>query len=162
MRHAASLVLTSCLIAACNPSPATLTDSERAAITDSVSVVLDAFWNAWRQADYEAGMSYYLNSPQTIFTGSGVTLHGYDAMFEAFQPAFVGIAQQRMDIDDTNMIVLSPDAVHVSQSGVYSQTDTAGVSGPDIPFSFSTTWVLRDGEWKIITCHQSDRRPASQ
>jgi uncharacterized protein (TIGR02246 family) len=144
----------------CQPAPADLIETERRALQTEVGAVVAAFWDTWREADYEAGMSYYLDSPETVFTGSGIMIRGYDAMVETFRPAFLAVSSQEMDLEETQILVLAHDVAQVTQSGVYAQTDTAGARGPEIPFSFSTTWVLREGEWKVITCHQSERRPS--
>jgi ketosteroid isomerase-like protein len=154
-----SVFASAAVVISCQPAPTQLTDAERSSITERIGTLLEAFWTDWRNADYDAGMSHYLDSPETVFTGSGVLIHGYDTLHDAFRPAFAAVSSQQFDLENTDIVVLAHDAVQVSQSGTYSQTDTAGVSGPTRPFSFSTTWVLRDGEWKIIACHQSERTP---
>ena len=122
-----------------------------------ITSVLDSFWDSWRAADYDRGMSFYLDSPETAFTSQGVTIVGFATINDTFRPVFEDIERQRMDLDKTHINVLSHDAVHVTESGSYTQFDYDGAEIRTAPFSFSTTWVLRDGEWRILTCHQSER-----
>ena len=154
-----AVVTAASLAAACQPAPAELTDAERSAIVEEITSVLDSFWDSWRAADYTQGMSFYLDSPETAFTSHGLTLVGFATINETFRPVFEDVERQEMDLDKTLINVLSRDVVHVTESGSYTQTDNEGARGRTAPFSFSATWVLRDGEWKIVTCHQSERQP---
>jgi len=150
------------LAAACQPAPAELTDAERSATVEEITAVLDSFWGSWRAADYDRGMSFYLDSPETAFTSQGATLVGFATINETFRPVFANVERQRMDLDETHINVLSHDAVHVTQSGSYTQFDHDGAEIRTAPFSFSTTWVLRNSEWKILTCHQSEGQPQTE
>ena len=157
-----AVVAAASLAAACQPAPAELTDAERSAIVEEITAVLDSFWDSWRAADYDRGMSFYLDSPETAFTSQGVTIVGFATIDETFRPVFVNISRQDMDLDETHITVLSRDAVHVTESGSYTQFDVEGAEIRTAPFSFSTTWVSRNGEWKIVTCHQSERQPLTE
>ena len=150
------------LTAACAPPAAELTDAERSAIVEEITAVLDSFWDSWRAADYDRGMSFYLDSPETAFTSHGLTLVGFATINETFRPVFEDVERQEMDLDKTHINVLSRDVVHVTESGSYTQIDNEGVRGRTAPFSFSATWILRDGEWKMVTCHQSERLPQTE
>jgi uncharacterized protein (TIGR02246 family) len=157
MRHH-SLIAAASIVAACQPASVALTDADKSAVVEELAPVLEASWEAWRAVDYDSGMSFYLDSPETVFTSQGATIRGFAAINEAFRPAFANIEQQEIDLTETHITVLSVDAVHVTESGMYAQFDGTDVELRRAPFSFSATWVRNDGEWRIITCHQSEQQ----
>ncbi|UCD23438.1 MAG: nuclear transport factor 2 family protein [Gemmatimonadota bacterium] len=144
------------LIVGCASPPSELSETERTAVIDDITVVLDSFWGTWEAVDYDRGMSFYLDSPETVFTSGGATIVGFTAINDAFRPVFANVQRQAVNLEEAHINVLSRAAVHVTESGTYTQFDGSGAEITSASFSFSTTWVLRDGDWKIVTCHQSE------
>ena len=58
-------------------------------------------------------------------------------------------------------MVLTADIVTMVEQGVFSVTDSAGVTGPETAFAISATWARRDGEWKVLFGHESWAMPDS-
>jgi uncharacterized protein (TIGR02246 family) len=132
-----------------------LTDAEQAEIAAQVEAVNADWWNAWRNADFATGMSYYVDSPDLAFVMQGALDFGYAEVDAKYAPGMDGVASQDITITDSQTLVLARDVVTITDAGTYSATDTAGVAGPEMGFAVTNVWVLRDGEWKIRVGHES-------
>ena len=155
----AALALTS--IAACQPG-AELTDHQKAEIAAEVNLVLDQFWDIWRQVDYDQGIAYWEESPEMTFAGTnGETVIGFETLERLYQPFFATLSSQEFNFDETHIKVLSRDAVHTMQRGTYAQTDTAGVTGPALPLAYSIVWIRTEAGWKVTAAHMSQGEPAT-
>lgn len=140
--------------AACQPAATGLTDERKAEITAEVSAINAGYWDAWRAADWDRGMAYYLDSPDFVWAAGGVLTFGLSAL-EDLRPGFNTVASQTFTFRDSRIIVMAPDAASVAAIGTWAQTDTAGVTGPGRDFAWTATWIRRNGEWKIHLVHMS-------
>ncbi|UCG89178.1 MAG: nuclear transport factor 2 family protein [Gemmatimonadota bacterium] len=153
---AVALVATSC-----QPAASELSEAERTAIAETVNAINAGFWDAWRAADFDRGMSYYDNSPDLAFAFEGAVDYGYAEIEAKYLPGMAGVASQEITVTDSRTTVLAPDVVCIMEAGSSSATDTAGVTGPEGSFAVTSIWVLRDGEWKIHIGHESFPSPES-
>ena len=144
------------VLAACQPASKELTDYQKTEIAAEVELLHGQFWDAWRETDFERGMSYYLNSPEFTFTFQGRMVSGYSAFWDLFASAFTNVASQALSIDELKTTVLAADVVSVTVQGTYAPTDTAGVTAPESALAFTTVWVKRDGEWKVHVASNSE------
>lgn len=144
------------VFAACQPASQELTDNLKAEIAAEVELLHGQFWDAWRETDFERGMSYYLNSPEFTFTYQGQMISGYSAFWDFFESAFTSVESQTISIDESKTTVLAADVVSVTVQGTYAPTDTGGVTGPESTLAFTTVWVQRDGEWKVHVASNSE------
>jgi uncharacterized protein (TIGR02246 family) len=149
------------VFAACQTATMELTDVEKAAIADEVNAVNAEFWDAWRDADFDRGMSYYYDSPDFVLAFDGAVDYGHATVDAKFRPIFASVASQTLTVTDSRTTVLAPDVVCIMETGTWSQTDTAGVTGPETDLALTSIWVLRDGEWKIHIAHESLPTPES-
>ncbi len=148
------LPLTLVIVAACRPAATELTEERKAEIVAAVEAVNAEFWDAWRAADWDRGMTYYLDSPDFVWAAGGAVFYGLD-MLEQYRSGFDNVASQTFTFRDSRVIVLEPDAASVVARGTWAQTDTTGVTGPARDFAWTSVWVLRDGTWKIQVVHMS-------
>jgi len=150
------------VLAACQPASIELTDYQKAEIEDEVQLLHDQFWDAWRETSVDRGMSYYLNSPQ--FTGAveGQLIHGFAAFDDLARSVFANVARQSIRIDESQTTVMAHDLVCVIEHITYTQTDTAGETGPEYTSAITLAWALRDGEWKVYHFHSSSPTPENQ
>jgi len=156
------IVLAGCaltVLAACQPASIELTDYQKAEIEAEVQLLHDQFWDAWRETDVTRGMFYYLNSPE--FTGAleGQLVHGFAAFNDLARAAFSNVTSQAITIDESQTTVMAHDIVCVIEHVTYTQTDTAGATGPEYTAAITLAWVLRDGEWKVYHFHSSSPTP---
>ncbi len=157
MRRLFLSALASSALVACQPAATELTDTEKTALADSIGVVLQEFWDAWAETDFDRGMLYYLDSPDMTFSwGAGRMILGFDAADASWRPMFETVEKQVIDMADTHINVLDRDVVSASQRGSYTPQFRSGDTGPTYQFSFTTVWVRADDGWKIIAGHQSD------
>jgi ketosteroid isomerase-like protein len=156
--HRATFAMTLVAAAACQPAAATLSDERKAEIIDEVSAQDAAYWDAWRAADWDRGMAFYLDSPDFVWAAGGAMTFGLDAL-EELEPRFANVASQMYAFADSRVVVMAPDAAVVTAVGAWSQTDSAGVTTPQRDFAWTALWVLHDGEWKMQLVHMSYPAP---
>jgi ketosteroid isomerase-like protein len=149
--------------AACQPVVTIeLTDAEKAAIADEVNAINAEFWDVWREADFDQGMSYYYNSPDLVYATEGVVDYGYAEVDAKYRPGFASVASQTLTITDSRTTVLAPDVVSIVETARFSQTDTDGATGPETDLALTSIWILRDGAWKIQIAHVSLPAPETE
>jgi hypothetical protein len=139
---------------ACRPGTMELTDGRKAEIAAAVNTANVEYWDAWRAADWDRGMSYYHDSPDFVWAAGGTVYYGLNALKDA-QPRFENVASQTFTFRDSRTVVMAPDAASVTALGTWAQTDTAGVTGPSREFAWTALWMRRDGEWKMHLVHMS-------
>ncbi len=157
MRRTILPALAFCIAAvACQPATTELTEEQKAAIADTVNALLDDYWDAWRDVDFDRGMSFFLDAPETAFASADQVDYGLATLDSKYRPFMATFESQEITLADSRTTVLASNAVYTMQRGTYVQTDTAGVVGDTLPFAYSMVWVRRNGEWKVLAGHQSD------
>jgi ketosteroid isomerase-like protein len=144
---------------ACQPGTRELTQERRAEITTQVNARNAEFWEAWRAADWDRGMAFYVDSPDFVWASGGAVFFGKSTL-EGARSGFANVASQAFAFRETRTVVMAPDAASVTAIGTWSQTDTAGVTGPRRDIAWTGIWILRDGEWKLHLAHLSFLVPA--
>jgi ketosteroid isomerase-like protein len=148
-----------CILIACGPATPELTEVQRDEIAAEVDLRQAQLWDALEAADWDRIKSYVYGSPETAWGYEGGVVFGWDAMNSTFGPAFEVVESQNAMLTESRTTVVSPNVVHVFDTGVLSGTDTAGVKGREEPFALSVLWVLREGEWKVLFGHESLATP---
>jgi uncharacterized protein (TIGR02246 family) len=162
MRRPVFTVLSLAFLAtACQSATTELTDEQKAEIADEVNGIHAENTQAWKDADFDRGMSYLQNSQDMIFAFEGGLMHGWDTMYNAWAPLFEGVARQEMTFAETHTVVLARDAVCIMAQGTFAYVDEAGGVGPESPFALMMVYVHRDGEWKVALGHESVPTPES-
>ncbi len=159
MRRFALTAFVLTVLAACQHAAPELTEVQRGEIAAEVDLRQAQLWDALEAADWDRIKSYVHNLPETSWGYEGGVVFGWDAMNEAFGPAFEVVESQNATLTDSWTTVVSPDVAHIFDTGVLSGTDTAGVTGPELPFALSVLWVRRGGEWKLLFGHESLATP---
>ena len=154
-RLALAVVSLAFLATACQPATTELTDEQKAAIAEEVNRLNGEAWDAWREADLDRALSYLDDSPDVGFALEGQVLRGYAELDAYWREGFGTASRMDITISDLRTMVLAADIVILVQQGVFSVTDADGVTSPETSFALSTTWVRRDGEWKILFGHES-------
>ena len=141
---------------ACQPATTELTEEQKAAIADTVNALLDDYWDAWRDVDFDRAISFFLDAPETAFAWADQVDYGLATLDSKYRPIMATFESQEITLTDSRTTVLASNAVYTMQRGTYVQTDTAGVVGDTLPFAYSMVWVRHNGEWKVLAVHQSD------
>ena len=160
MRRLTLSVLSVAFLAACQPATTELTEEQKAEIAEEVNAIHGEFWDAWRAADYDRGVSYF-DSANLVFAYEG-TVFGFATFDEMWRPEFANIASQSITIGDSRTTVLAPDVVCIMDAATYTMTDTLGVTSPEGGFAFTGVWVHRGGEWKLHLVHESMPTPEAE
>jgi ketosteroid isomerase-like protein len=144
---------------ACRPGTRELTQEQKTAIAAEVNAVNAGFWDAWRAADWDRGMSYYFDSPDFVWAAGGAAFFG-KATLEGYRPGFANVASQVFAFRDSRTIVMAPGAASITATGRWAQIDTAGDTVLRREFAWTGIWVQRAGEWKLHLAHLSYPVPA--
>jgi ketosteroid isomerase-like protein len=142
------------LAVACRTGTTVLTEERKAEITAEVNTANTAFWDAWRAADWDRGMAFYVDSPDFVWAAGGAVYFGKNTL-EQYKAGFGAVKSQTFAFRDSRTIVMTPDAASVTATGTWIQVDSAGVSGPPREFAWTGIWILRDGKWKLHLAHLS-------
>ena len=147
------------VLTACQPATLELTEERKAEIAAEVELLHGQFWDAWRAADVDRGLSFYDNSPELTVLRDVQLIKGFSANRDRLHAGFADISSQTITITESNTTVLAPNVVCIAGTSMISGTDTSGTSWPASPFEFTAIWALRDGEWKIRFAHGSAPTP---
>ena len=155
MRRIALAAFALTVLPACQAATYTVTEQWKAEIAAEVDVLHAQLWDALQTADFDRVMSYLHNSQETAWGYEGLAIFGWDAMYETFAPAFAAIEGQNANITESRTTEVSADIAYVIDKGSLSVTDSAGVTGPGLPFTLTVLWVRHDGGWKVQFGHES-------
>ena len=67
MRRFVFPVLALTILVACQSAVTELTEEQKAAITDTVNILMAEYWDAERTADYDRARGYIHDSPEMIY-----------------------------------------------------------------------------------------------
>jgi hypothetical protein len=153
-------VLILILLAGCQaPPPGEMTPEQEAAIIAEIDSLTVEWWNAWETFDWDRGLSFIEDGPQTTWAGAGKTVYSVAEMREAWMPAMAGFQRQELEVTNSRTIVLAPDIVWTLREGNSSLFDTAGTVVSEGQFIETAVWVKRQGEWKVLLGHDDDSTP---
>lgn len=93
------------------------------------------------------------SGPGTYIDGSTRYLSLED-MFVNYRATWK-VQKQDYGAPDTKVFVLSPDYVMITSSATINTTHRDGVVFQPRPWSLTTLWIFKDGEWMIHSFHQS-------
>ena len=83
------------VFAACQPASTELTDYQKAEIAAEVELLHGQFWDAWRAADVDRGLSYYPNTPEAAYATEGELFYGSAAVEDQATDRAFRIGQTR-------------------------------------------------------------------
>ena len=75
MRRTVHLTLTGLLIAGCQPPVVELTEDMKAGIAAEVDATAAAWWDRWAAVDYDGGMAFFEDVPETTWVWDEGVLH---------------------------------------------------------------------------------------
>ena len=138
------------------PASTEMTEAERAQIQAEVDSLTAEWWKAWEVFDWNRGLSFVEDAPETTWTGAVQTVYSIAEMREVWPSAMAGLGRQDLDFTNARTVVLAPDIVWTLREGNYVLMDTAGAVVSEGQFNETAVWVKRSGEWKILLGHDDD------
>lgn len=75
-----------------------MTEEQMSEVAAHVNAINDGFWDAWRNADVESGISYCHDSPEFTFAIEGKLLVGFADVEEVTRSTYADIARQSITI----------------------------------------------------------------
>jgi len=156
MRYHPLAALALIVTAGCQPSTAELTQAMKAEIAVEVDATALEWWDAWRAVDYDRGMAYFEDDPETAWTwdeGNLYTVAGMRAEWEGTWGA--DWESQQIDFTDSRTVVLASDIAYTIRQFTAVVTDTSAARLPQTSGVETLVWVKRNGEWKVLLGHES-------
>ena len=151
---------------ACQQSgPIELTDAKRQEISAQIRQTNQEMFDQFKeskQENFDKWMTFYVESNEAswmdnpaIFVNRLGILKTKESIDESWRPVVDRRGSSVMMIDEDYIAVLSMDhAVHVYK-GNWSVTNKDGEITGEGPYTATTVWVRKNGEWKILHYHQS-------
>jgi len=155
MRRLVLAVLPLALLSACQPATTELTEEQKAEIAAEVDSVASDWWSAWSVVDFDRGMSFYADAPETAWAGDGEVHYSIANIDSHYRPFFAGLQRQDVNVTGSRTIVLAPDIVYTIRSTAIVAVDTAGAPAPETRFVETIVWVKRNNQWKVLLGHGS-------
>jgi hypothetical protein len=152
-------VLALLFIATEQTAPPEMSEAEIAQIAAEVDSLTNEWWEAWETFDWDRGLAFIEDAPETTWTGAGQTVYSVGEMREVWPPAMAGLGRQDLAFTNSRTIVLTPEIVWTLREGDYVLFDTAGAEVATGQFNETAVWVKRGGEWKVLLGHDDDTTP---
>jgi hypothetical protein len=147
------------VLVGCQPATTELTVEQKAEIAAEVSLRLNSFWDALKDADFDRIAVFIHQSPDLLMAADGAAFYGFATLESVYRPVVGSWASQELTVSNTNTVVLSPDVVYTMRVGTDAVTDTSGATGPTRPLIDTLVWGRHEGEWKIMFFHESHGAP---
>ena len=132
-----------------------VSDSQSAAITDSIRRATDAFVQAGSRVDPDAVFAFFSRSPGFAAADNGTLYTSLDKLREVYTGIYKGLRSNDLQVGDSRITILSPTAAVETFTGTFAPVDTAGNKAAARPLNLTMLWVREPGGWKILQIHQS-------
>jgi hypothetical protein len=168
MRRLLVLFCLAVLMISCQPKEVPeMTDAERQEIADIIkqknqeSLALN---ESMGEEAYEKMMSFWLDTDDPSWLGNpGAFVQGIrvvptlEAIDKFFRPMLKSRTSTNFTVNKDYISVMSREHVVYVVEGSYSITNLEGETGPEYPWTATSVWVNKEGEWKMLHYHQSWR-----
>lgn len=131
-----------------------LTEEQRRKIQSDVINRFHAMLKYSEAGELENILSHFDPSGPGIYIDGVTRYASLDEMMLNYRATWK-VARQDYGIPDTKVFVLSPVYVLISSSSTLTTTNKDGTAFQPRPWSLSTLWVLKDGQWLIHSFHQN-------
>lgn len=154
------------VVVACSNSSeegANISDTERQQIQSDVINRFNAMMKYAEAGELENVLMHFDPSGDGTYIDNGAQYSSLDDMFVNYRATWK-IQKQDYGVPLTKVYVLSRESALITSSTTLSTTHRDGVVFQPRPWSVSTLWTLRDGEWFIHSFHQyaGDLKPVEQ
>lgn len=148
------------VVAGCAPQPVALTAPHRAAIVDSVQVMLTAWRDAFNTRDFARAATFYSSDSAFRWFENGEmkfrTAKELGDTMKAEAPAFRAL---EMSLVEPEITPMAPGVAEVTSNFAERITDSTGETF-GLAGAMSMTAVHGDSGWKFLVGHVSLMRPA--
>ena len=142
----------------CGPAaPASLTEAERTAITDSILTITRGFAAAANALDVSRFSPLFSSDPALTFAADGnLMLVSHDSLMSMYRATSSGFIKMEFVWDTLRVSVLEPKVAVLSGAAHLAVTDKSGKmtrQGVAVTYVF----VRRDAGWRLLHGHASHR-----
>ncbi len=136
------------LATACQPATTELTEEQKAEIEGAVIQAYEGWNDAWAaQESVDDFMGHFHDWAVSPLSG----WESVDALRAGTSEWWARYHSWEMELGETRVLVLGPDVAALEGTQVSVVTDTSGTV-VEWTQRLTTVWVLRDGQWKLLTC----------
>ena len=136
-------------------APGALSDADKAAVESSVRQATSDFVDAAEHVDADRVFSFFSARPGFAVANNGVFVPSPHQFHTALTGFYKGYKSQDIQISDTRIVALSPNAAVESMIGTFSPVDNAGTKAAARTFNWTFVWVREANGWKVLQGHQS-------
>ena len=150
------------VLSACQTATTELTEEQKIEIASEIRQAVAECWNAAEEVDTERWMSCfsaeleaeYIDQPAVFVNRINIhrTVNDVRGVWE---PAFEVRSAHDIVTENEDVVVLGEDAALHVYEGTFNISDTLGTTSEYYPYTVSTVWVRKTGQWKILHLHQS-------
>jgi ketosteroid isomerase-like protein len=159
MRRLALAVLSSVVLAACQPVSTELTEERRSAIEEDIARAFDDYAIAVRQLDQEAVLGFFQQSDDLAFAEFGEVVLSWSTLAERVRESWPMYASvESFGWGDLHIQALAPHIAVANTTFDFAAADTAGAP-ISVKGTFTTVWVDTDGAWKIVSLAETFPAP---
>ena len=141
---------------------ATVSSSQRAAITDSVRKATSDFFAAAEHVDKAKAAPFFSHGRDFTFASDGSAWIGWESFQGLFDEGWKDVRSQQISVHNSSLAVLSPSVVVETISASGNVVDTAGKKRIIDKSAMTLLWVRDSTGWKILSLHQSFAPPATK
>lgn len=140
-----------------------LSDNQRQQIHSDVINRFNAMIKYSEAGELENVLMHFDSAGTGSYIDNGVQYSSLDDMFVNYRASWK-IQKQDYGVPLTKVYVLSQESALIASSTTLNTTHRDGVVFQPRPWSVSTLWTLKDGEWVIHSFHQyaGDLKPVEQ
>jgi uncharacterized protein (TIGR02246 family) len=143
----AILLLTSCQAGSFDPD-----DPEIVAAIDSI---MQSTMDGAQAADVDQVLAAAEGGGELTFITGEVMLSGIESIRARFEDTYAAIQNQRQNVLEKRIRILSPDVALVLAVGEGTYTDKAGWTSDPVGIGTTIVFVRENGQWRIRHAHQS-------
>ena len=143
----------------CQAPPTALTESQKAAIADTVRQIALEFKKGINNLDADSQFQRFTDDSDFTWAANGYLLPPKNSLLSAVRQSYAGYRQATFDWDTLRISVLGSDAAVLTGAGHHTIIDKAGKTTNTLLVA-TYAFARRQGAWKVIHGHFSYASPS--
>ena len=148
------LILALILTLGCQVNKSPLSEADKNKIKQEIEKLSIALFESWNNGDYDEYLNYYLNSDEYTFAANGFVVRSWQAFSDTVKAHIALYERAEAKTIKRYIEILAPDIVILIQTFDWDAIQKSGQIEKMIG-TYTTVYVKRDGEWKIINTSES-------
>lgn len=146
------------LTACTNSSPSGPTETELAAVADTVLALETAFHRDFDNIDCTAALAP-VGDREPVVVGGGTVVRTLPELRSLCEAIASNRSKAVLDVENIAVHALSPSTAYVVREGDYTVYNKEGAVSEEYFIIFTTIWQMEDDRWTMAHLHESWREP---